>query len=208
MDESFAQALETPDGNLPEPAQVLPALDRLALQLAAVTGAQTDRMTRDHGWRLLTVGRLVERLIGLCTGFEAYLAAGALGSEAGIGLLLELFDSAITFRARYQRHEDLLALTDLLVLDSANPRAWRACCAGCAPSWASCPGRRAARATAGLLPPTGAGLTLEQLRDADDAHITQALHTLVQGLRAAAAGLAERVGALFFTLAHDQSRSV
>jgi uncharacterized alpha-E superfamily protein len=28
------------------------------LQLAAVTGAQTDRMTRDHGWRLLTVGRL------------------------------------------------------------------------------------------------------------------------------------------------------
>ena len=37
-------------------------------------------------------------------------------------LMLELFDSAITFRARYQRHEDLLALTDLLVLDSANPR--------------------------------------------------------------------------------------
>ena len=35
-----------------------------------------------------------------------------------------LFDSAITFRARYQRHEDLLALTDLLVLDSSNPRAF------------------------------------------------------------------------------------
>ena len=35
----------------------------------------------------------------------------------------EVIDSAITFRARYQRHEDLLALTDLLVLDSTNPRA-------------------------------------------------------------------------------------
>ena len=58
----------------------------------------------------------------------------ALDSAAGIDLLLELFDSAITFRARYQRHEDLLALTDLLVLDSSNPRAFAACCAGCAPS--------------------------------------------------------------------------
>ena len=53
------------------------------------------------------------------------LRAGAArwASAAGIELLLELFDSVITFRARYQRHEDLLALTDLLVLDSANPRA-------------------------------------------------------------------------------------
>lgn len=209
MDESFAQALETPDGNLPEPAQVLPALDRLAIWLAAVTGAQSDRMTRDHGWRLLTVGRLTERLIGLCTSFDCYLEAGALGSEAGNGQLLEQFDSAITFRARYQRHEDLLALTDLLVLDSANPRSLAGVLRRLRTELGKLPGLPEQREQLlALLPPTGAGLTLEQLRDADDAHITQALHTLVQGLRAAAAGLAERVGALFFTLAHDQSRSV
>ena len=51
--------------------QVLPALDRLALQLAAMTGAQTDRMTRDDGWRLLTVGRQLERLIGLAAQLAA-----------------------------------------------------------------------------------------------------------------------------------------
>ena len=103
---------------------MLPALDRLALQLAAVTGAQTDRMTRDHGWRLLTVGRLLERLIGLAARLGRFAATPApWPAPAGIDLLLELFDSAITFRARYQRHEDLLALADLLVLDSANPRA-------------------------------------------------------------------------------------
>ena len=65
MREGFARDLEVPAGELPARAQVLAALDRLALQLAAVTGAQTDRMTRDHGWRLLTVGRLLERLIGV-----------------------------------------------------------------------------------------------------------------------------------------------
>jgi hypothetical protein len=69
------------------------------------------------------VGRLLERLIGLATRCRLRRSR-ALGSAAGIELLLELFDSAITFRARYQRHEDLLALTDLLVLDSANPRAF------------------------------------------------------------------------------------
>ena len=37
------------------------ALDHLAMQLAAVTGAQTDRMTRDDGWRLLSIGRHIER---------------------------------------------------------------------------------------------------------------------------------------------------
>ncbi|HRD84887.1 MAG TPA: alpha-E domain-containing protein, partial [Rubrivivax sp.] len=183
MDESFAQALETPDGNLPEPAQVLPALDRLAIWLAAVTGAQSDRMTRDHGWRLLTVGRLTERLIGLCTSFDCYLEAGALGSEAGNGQLLEQFDSAITFRARYQRHEDLLALTDLLVLDSANPRSLAGVLRRLRTELGKLPGLPEQREQLlALLPPTGAGLTLEQLRDADDAHITQALHTLVQGL--------------------------
>jgi uncharacterized alpha-E superfamily protein len=30
--------------------------------LAAITGAQTDRMTRDDGWRLLSIGRHIERL--------------------------------------------------------------------------------------------------------------------------------------------------
>ena len=124
MRETFVEALQAPPGELPSLSQVLPALDRLAVQLAAVTGAQTDRMTRDHGWRLLAVGRLVERLIGLTTRLQAFLQTQALGGAGGLELLLELFDSVITFRARYQRHDDLLALTDMLVLDSANPRAY------------------------------------------------------------------------------------
>jgi uncharacterized alpha-E superfamily protein len=37
--------------------------------LAALTGAQTDRMSRDDGWRLLSIGRHIERLaFGLAVG--------------------------------------------------------------------------------------------------------------------------------------------
>ena len=79
-------------------------------------------MTRDTGWRLLVTGRLLERLLGLSATLETYLAAGALQTTEGVDALLELFDSTITFRARHQRHDDLLALADVLVLDDANPR--------------------------------------------------------------------------------------
>ena len=92
-----------------------------------MTGAQTDRMTRDHGWRLLSVGRLIERLAGMATALATLLEAfdERGGSTATTELLLELFDSRITFRARYQRHEDLLALADLLVSGRHQPAGLR-----------------------------------------------------------------------------------
>ena len=209
MDESFVKALDAPADELPQVPQVLPALDRLALQLAAVTGAQTDRMTRDHGWRLLTVGRLLERLIGLSTIFTGFLEAGALHTAAGIELLLELFDSAITFRARYQRHEDLLALTDLLVLDNTNPRAFAGVLRRLRTELTKLPGREERHGELlARLPPEGAGLTLEALRGADDARIAAALLDVSRRLNAAALGLAEEIGTRYFTLAHGTDQAV
>jgi uncharacterized circularly permuted ATP-grasp superfamily protein/uncharacterized alpha-E superfamily protein len=216
MGEAFALALETADDELPAPQQVLPALDRLALQLAAVTGAQTDRMTRDHGWRLLTVGRLLERLIGLSTRFQAFLdaggeaaATGALGSAAGIDLLLELFDSAISFRARYQRHEDLLALTDMLVLDSSNPRSYSGVLRRLRTELGKLPGSAASLAPLlARLPAEGAGLTLESLRGASDAQIAATLRRVSVSLAEAAMELADDIGVRFFTLAHGQDQRV
>jgi uncharacterized alpha-E superfamily protein len=169
MDETFVAALRAPGQELPAWPQVLPALDRLVLQLAAVTGAQTDRMTRDHGWRLLTVGRLLERLLGVSALFKAFLESGALHTAAGFELLLDLFDSAITFRARYQHHEDLLALTDLLVLDNTNPRAFAGVLRRLRTELTKLPGGDAHTAQLlARLPAEGTGLTLEALRGADD----------------------------------------
>jgi uncharacterized alpha-E superfamily protein len=209
MDEAFVDALEAPGHDLPSVPQVLPVLDRLALQLAAVTGAQTDRMTRDHGWRLLTVGRLLERLLGLAGIMRAFLEAGALQTPAGFELLLELFDSAITFRARYQRHEDLLALTDLLVLDNTNPRAFAGVLRRLRTELTKLPGgsERTAELLA-RLPAEGAGLTLEALRGADDARLSATLLALAQKLDEAALGLAEAIGSRYFTLAQGADQLV
>jgi uncharacterized alpha-E superfamily protein len=94
--------------------------------LAAITGAQTDRMTRDDGWRLLSIGRHVERLAFLAGALSRALELGTLQSDGGFEAMLDLFDSTITFRAQYQQSRDISALTDLLVLDQDNPRslAW------------------------------------------------------------------------------------
>ena len=209
MRESFARAMETADDDLPTLPQVLPALDRLALMLAAVTGAQSDRMTRDHGWRLLTVGRLIERLIGLSGRLKAFVEAQALYSVAGIELLLELFDSVITFRARYQRHEDLLALADLLVLDSANPRAFAGVLRRLRTELGKLPGEpEVVRELLAMLPAEGTGMTLESLRGADEPTIAHALRGLSANLGRRVTDLADRVSERYFTLAQGMDQRV
>ncbi len=107
-------------------SQALSALDSASQFLAALTGAQTDRMVRDDGWRLLSMGRLVERLSTLASALAASLETGAVHEDAGFRALLAFFDSTITFQAQYQQRRDLAALLDLLVLDRDNPRslAW------------------------------------------------------------------------------------
>ena len=98
------------------------ALDNLGLQLAALTGLQADRMTRDLGWRLLTIGRLVERLINLSETLGTFFSHDASLSSRGFDMLLTLFNSTITYRTRYQRYQDINALIELLVFDNTNPR--------------------------------------------------------------------------------------
>ena len=92
-------------------------------RLAAITGAQTDRMTRDDGWRLLSLGRHIERLRFLSTALLLGFECGSVHEDGGFEAMINLFDSAITFHAQYQQSRDLAALIDLLVLDRDNPRA-------------------------------------------------------------------------------------
>jgi uncharacterized alpha-E superfamily protein len=120
----YEQVMQSPAS---EPlADALGVLNRVTTHLAAITGAQTDRMTRDDGWRLLSVGRQIERLDflahALSTGFEH----GLHELDDGFALLLGLFDSTITYRAQFQARREVPPLLHLLVHDTDNPRslAW------------------------------------------------------------------------------------
>ena len=102
--------------------EALAALESASSFLAAMTGAQTDRMSRDDGWRLLSTGRHIERLNTLASALILGFETGAVYDEGGFGAILALFDSTITFHAQYQQQRDVPALLDLLVLDRDNPR--------------------------------------------------------------------------------------
>ncbi|MBK9443487.1 MAG: circularly permuted type 2 ATP-grasp protein [Comamonadaceae bacterium] len=102
--------------------QALQILKDTGEHMAAITGAQTDRMTRDDGWRLLSIGRHIERLAFLSSSLSRALACHSLESEGGFDAMIELFDSAITFHAQFQQSRDMAALIDLLVIDRDNPR--------------------------------------------------------------------------------------
>ncbi|MFT7721501.1 MAG: circularly permuted type 2 ATP-grasp protein [Roseateles sp.] len=123
---------------LDNPAQAAPATDvlnvlaRADTHLAAITGAQTDRMTRDDGWRLLSIGRQIERLSFHAEVLAETFAQGGAGpaplalSEEGFALLLGVFDSTITYRAQFQARREAPPLLHLLVHNTDNPRslAW------------------------------------------------------------------------------------
>ncbi len=106
--------------------EALRALDGASAFLAAMTGAQTDRMMRDDGWRLLSIGRHIERLNTLASALMLGFETGAAQDDSGFAAIVALFDSTITFHAQYQQRRDIVALLDLLVLDRDNPRsiAW------------------------------------------------------------------------------------
>ena len=106
------------------------ALTKASSALAAITGAQTDRMTRDDGWQLLSIGRHIERLSFLTTVLDTAIQAGLLNNTnadgSGYTALLNLFDSTITFHAQHQQSREMAPLVSLLVMDDENPRslAW------------------------------------------------------------------------------------
>jgi uncharacterized circularly permuted ATP-grasp superfamily protein/uncharacterized alpha-E superfamily protein len=125
-DELFARCAELAASGEYSSLEALRVLKNTGDHMAAITGAQTDRMTRDDGWRLLSIGRHIERLGFLASALARGFETGSVHTAAGFDAMISLFDSTITFHAQYQQSRDLAALIDLLVLDRDNPRslAW------------------------------------------------------------------------------------
>lgn len=208
-------------------AEALPALDWLDVQLSAVTGAQFDRMTRDAGWRMLAVGRYVERLQAYANILRIFFERQAASHPQGFDVLLALFDSTITFRSRFQRRLELPALLDLLVMDEANPRAL-----GCVlrrlrielrklpqidgAAGSTADGGETLESLLALLPIEGVGRSLAELCDplwssgAEDEAASAAdghpVPRLAEHLADAAAALSDRIGWHYFAHAGVRDR--
>lgn len=90
--------------------------------MSAFAGLATEAMPRGEGWRFLDIGRRIERAVQV-----AHLSHGLLGEagpngDAKLGILLELAESAMIYRARYFSAPLLEPVLDLLLADESNPR--------------------------------------------------------------------------------------
>ncbi|WP_166106585.1 circularly permuted type 2 ATP-grasp protein [Duganella aceris] len=106
-------------GERPSQSEVMTILDDAAASLMMLSGFALDGMTRDLGWRFMSIGRRLERLQ-----FQSIVLQRALAMDVNGNLewLLELSDSIITYRARYRAQPEWLPVLDLLLRDETNPR--------------------------------------------------------------------------------------
>ena len=189
---------------------VLAPLAALATGLRAITGAQSDGMTRDDGWRLLTIGRHIERLVATSSVLIAFFEGDAISHAVGFELALAIFQSTITYRSRYQGTLELDALIDLLVLDASNPRA-SACSVDLLERELAALG-----ATAGPRPPAQVEALLDAGSAARLAHLCQrepdgrwtGLIELTRALRTWAIASSDWIGLRYFSHSEAPLRSV
>jgi uncharacterized circularly permuted ATP-grasp superfamily protein/uncharacterized alpha-E superfamily protein len=98
-------------------------LNALLLSLAGLAGFALDDMTQDDGWRLMMIGRRLERLQFLAELLAQRLRSGETPVQSELEWLLDIGDSTITYRTRYLAAPRLGPVIDLLVFDQTNPRA-------------------------------------------------------------------------------------
>jgi uncharacterized alpha-E superfamily protein len=112
----------------PPPKQVMLAgdavgvLNQTLLGLAAFHGLARENMTRAQAWRFLDMGLRLERAVYLCTLLDATLSSPEAENPSLLEAVLEVVDSSITFRSRYNLLPTVPAVFDLVLLDDKNPR--------------------------------------------------------------------------------------
>jgi uncharacterized circularly permuted ATP-grasp superfamily protein/uncharacterized alpha-E superfamily protein len=116
-----AQDLPTPD----EPFEVPAArsyLDGLVRRAAALSGLTAENMTRGPNYLFLDMGRRLERAMHLAWLLRQTVAHTDERETEHMRILLEIDDSAMTYRSRYFNVFQLVPFVDLLMQDEHNPR--------------------------------------------------------------------------------------
>lgn len=97
-------------------------LNQTLLQLASFHGLARENMTRAQGWRFVDIGQRIERASYLCRFLDCALHSPEADNPSVLEAVLEVADSTLTYRSRYNLLPDLAAVYDLVLLDDTNPR--------------------------------------------------------------------------------------
>ncbi|NBC23877.1 MAG: hypothetical protein GVY21_10415 [Gammaproteobacteria bacterium] len=97
-------------------------LNDLVEAQSAVNGLIHENMTRGYGWRLLDMGRRIERARYAIRVMRELMVRADRDTPGVLGLQLELADSLITYRSRYRAEPQTAAVLDLVLADESNPR--------------------------------------------------------------------------------------
>ncbi len=102
------------------PGALLRVARDLVERFSAMSGLQAEDMVRGPSWCFLDMGRRIERALSICR-LVRQIGEGGEDAER-LGLLLDIFDSQITYRSRYLAAPARAPVFDLLLLDPDNPR--------------------------------------------------------------------------------------
>ena len=97
-------------------------LDSLVRRAAALSGLSAENMTRGPNWLFMDLGRRLERGQHLAWLVRQSVAHPDARETEHMRILLEIADSAMTYRSRYLNVFQLVPFVDLLLLDENNPR--------------------------------------------------------------------------------------
>jgi uncharacterized circularly permuted ATP-grasp superfamily protein/uncharacterized alpha-E superfamily protein len=190
---------------------LMDALEHLATQLSAISGAQGDRMTRDEAWRLLFAGRHIERVAAMTSFLRVVADKGQLSTPAGFDLLLQQFDSTLTYRSLYPGRIEVPALLDLLVVEPTNPRGlygvYERLCGKLDEISLGASGTRH-RSFAELMPPLNTLPPLERLCETDESGAYTALIEVCDQMGAFVAAAANEISARYFSHANTVASRV
>jgi uncharacterized circularly permuted ATP-grasp superfamily protein/uncharacterized alpha-E superfamily protein len=123
---TFTQALRAARADAAVVGRSLDGLSHAMVSIqrysTSVAGVAAESMVRGGGWLFLDLGRRVERAHAVTGEIAIALDHSPERIETGLRLVLELCDSAITYRTRYLNVLQPAPVLDLVLADQGNPR--------------------------------------------------------------------------------------
>ncbi len=121
VDRAIAELAATPD----DTGAVLQSTHAAILSgMLALSGLASENMVRDPGWRLMDIGRRLERALQLAALLLATLTEAHPVDVDSIVIesVLAVAESGLTYRRRYRGRVQVGTVLELLLLDTGNPR--------------------------------------------------------------------------------------